>query len=165
MRQMQICQNCCVVAMFVFNKNRILVGTSRFIFLDAWLPYPSSHFLRRSLWRLARHRPNLNVNSVGTETGSCFSGTSHELFPITSFSPVFSRNQSSLNGRDSNNKTSTNPESENAGDSSNAASQLSDPPILTWFNAIIPSKFIPYARLARLDKPIGTMLLVRLLLQ
>jgi hypothetical protein len=42
----------------------------------------------------------------------------------------------------------------------NAASQLADPSISTWFDAIIPAQVIPYTRLARLDKPIGTMLLV-----
>jgi hypothetical protein len=149
--------------MFVFNNNKILLRTSSIKLIDACLPYPKSHSLRRSLWRLARRWHHLKVTSRLTE--SCYTGTSRALIPMTSFSPVFSRHQSSLNDRDSNNKAITNPKSENATEFSNAASQLSDPPILTWFDAIIPSKFIPYARLARLDKPIGTMLLVRLLLQ
>lgn len=36
----------------------------------------------------------------------------------------------------------------------------SDPPIWTTLVQIMPPTWIPYARLARMDKPIGTMLLV-----
>jgi hypothetical protein len=36
----------------------------------------------------------------------------------------------------------------------------SDPPVLTWVETALPKALIPYARLARIDKPIGTMLLV-----
>lgn len=37
----------------------------------------------------------------------------------------------------------------------------SDPPVWTWVDHVLPSSLRPYARLARMDKPIGTMLLVR----
>ena len=37
----------------------------------------------------------------------------------------------------------------------------SDPPVWTWVESVLPLSWQPYARLARLDKPIGTMLLVR----
>lgn len=36
----------------------------------------------------------------------------------------------------------------------------SDPPILTWVETTLPNYLIPYAQLARIDKPIGTMLLL-----
>lgn len=36
----------------------------------------------------------------------------------------------------------------------------SDPPVWTWIDRFLPPPVQPYARLARLDKPIGTMLLV-----
>lgn len=36
----------------------------------------------------------------------------------------------------------------------------SDPPILTWVDTYLPEPAKPYARLARIDKPIGTWLLV-----
>lgn len=113
-----------------------------------------------------RHRHHLIVNSGWTE--SCFSGTSSEFYPF--FSPFTYRQQSSLNERESMNKSIENPEkmdvikNEKAPDNSTAQYHLPDPPILTWFDAIIPSKFTPYVRLSRMDKPIGTMLLVRLLL-
>jgi hypothetical protein len=42
--------------------------------------------------------------------------------------------------------------------------KTSDPPILTWVETALPLALVPYARLARIDKPIGTMLLVRFLL-
>ncbi|KAI2508869.1 UbiA prenyltransferase family [Fragilaria crotonensis] len=35
-----------------------------------------------------------------------------------------------------------------------------DPPIATWVDRILPSSFLPYARLARIDRPIGTWLLL-----
>jgi 4-hydroxybenzoate polyprenyltransferase len=41
-----------------------------------------------------------------------------------------------------------------------AKSDASDPPILTWVDDYLPTKFQPYARLARMDKPIGTWLLL-----
>jgi 4-hydroxybenzoate polyprenyltransferase len=102
------------------------------------------------------------MNVYASLNGNCFIGTSSEFFPIHSFNPLSSRQQSSLNNKDSKNKEVTSPESAKAADDSNAPSQSSDPPILTRFETILPSKYIPYARLARLDKPIGTMLLVRL---
>ena len=36
----------------------------------------------------------------------------------------------------------------------------SDPPVWTWVERVLPLYWQPYARLARFDKPIGTMLLV-----
>ena len=36
----------------------------------------------------------------------------------------------------------------------------SDPPVWTWVERVLPLHWQPYARLARFDKPIGTMLLV-----
>jgi 4-hydroxybenzoate polyprenyltransferase len=39
-------------------------------------------------------------------------------------------------------------------------SQSLDPPILTWIDDYLPTKIQPYARLARIDKPIGTWLLL-----
>ena len=36
----------------------------------------------------------------------------------------------------------------------------SDPPIFTWVDRYLPSQVHPYARLARMDKPIGTWLLL-----
>ena len=41
------------------------------------------------------------------------------------------------------------------------APTTSDPPVLTWVENVLPSSLLPYARLSRWDKPIGTMLLVR----
>ena len=38
--------------------------------------------------------------------------------------------------------------------------ETSDPPILTWVDDYLPSSLQPYARLARVDKPIGTWLLL-----
>lgn len=38
--------------------------------------------------------------------------------------------------------------------------ESSDPPILTWVDDYVPSSLQPYARLARIDKPIGTWLLL-----
>jgi hypothetical protein len=43
---------------------------------------------------------------------------------------------------------------------SNRSTTTSDPPVLTWVETALPKVLIPYARLARIDKPIGTMLLV-----
>jgi 4-hydroxybenzoate polyprenyltransferase len=40
------------------------------------------------------------------------------------------------------------------------ASATSDPPILTWVDDYLPTRAQPYARLARIDKPIGTWLLL-----
>eukprot|EP00977_Amphora_coffeiformis_P022810 scaffold11575_cov179-Amphora_coffeaeformis.AAC.3 len=40
------------------------------------------------------------------------------------------------------------------------SSSSSDPPIWTWVDRYIPKNWQPYARLARLDKPIGTWLLL-----
>ena len=39
-------------------------------------------------------------------------------------------------------------------------STFSDPPVLSWVDAYLPDTAKPYARLARLDKPIGTWLLL-----
>eukprot|EP00547_Thalassionema_nitzschioides_P000160 CAMPEP_0194212498 /NCGR_PEP_ID=MMETSP0156-20130528/12464_1 /TAXON_ID=33649 /ORGANISM="Thalassionema nitzschioides, Strain L26-B" /LENGTH=346 /DNA_ID=CAMNT_0038940343 /DNA_START=35 /DNA_END=1072 /DNA_ORIENTATION=- len=39
-------------------------------------------------------------------------------------------------------------------------SDTSDPPILTWVDDYVPASLRPYARLARIDKPIGTWLLL-----
>ena len=36
----------------------------------------------------------------------------------------------------------------------------SDPPIVTWVEQYLPKNIQPYARLARMDKPIGTFLLL-----
>eukprot|EP00522_Entomoneis_paludosa_P003695 CAMPEP_0172473294 /NCGR_PEP_ID=MMETSP1065-20121228/68781_1 /TAXON_ID=265537 /ORGANISM="Amphiprora paludosa, Strain CCMP125" /LENGTH=413 /DNA_ID=CAMNT_0013231465 /DNA_START=407 /DNA_END=1648 /DNA_ORIENTATION=- len=38
--------------------------------------------------------------------------------------------------------------------------QTSDPPVLTWVDQYLPISWQPYARLARIDKPIGTWLLL-----
>lgn len=38
--------------------------------------------------------------------------------------------------------------------------RTSDPPVLTWVEKKLPESWQPYARLARIDKPIGTMLLL-----
>lgn len=35
-----------------------------------------------------------------------------------------------------------------------------DTPVLTWIDTALPASWIPYARLARIDKPIGTFLLL-----
>lgn len=43
-----------------------------------------------------------------------------------------------------------------------SSSLTSDPPVWTWVEQVLPLRWQPYARLARLDKPIGTMLLVRM---
>lgn len=143
--------------MFVFtlNKSRIFFTSSRFKFSDRCLFHPSSHSLRRFLWRLVHHRLDLNLTARFTD--SVFIGTSDNRDHSSR------RQQSSWNNSDSRNKAAPNHESETSSDASVAVSQLSDPPIITWFDAIIPSKLIPYTRLARLDKPIGTMLLVRCL--
>lgn len=45
-------------------------------------------------------------------------------------------------------------------DSPVSNSSTSDPPILTWVDDYLPTKVQPYARLARIDKPIGTWLLL-----
>jgi len=42
-----------------------------------------------------------------------------------------------------------------------SAAKSSDPPVWTWLEQVLPQSWQPYARLARMDKPIGTMLLVR----
>ena len=39
-------------------------------------------------------------------------------------------------------------------------SATSDPPVLTWIDEYLPEPAKPYARLARIDKPIGTWLLI-----
>jgi 4-hydroxybenzoate polyprenyltransferase len=41
-----------------------------------------------------------------------------------------------------------------------SSSETSDPPILTWIDDYLPTRVQPYARLARIDKPIGTWLLL-----
>jgi len=41
-----------------------------------------------------------------------------------------------------------------------ATSQGLDPPMVTWIDDVLPSTLQPYARLARMDKPIGTWLLL-----
>lgn len=41
-----------------------------------------------------------------------------------------------------------------------ATSATSDPPILTWVDDYLPPSLRPYARLARVDKPVGTWLLL-----
>ncbi|GKY97074.1 hypothetical protein MPSEU_000665900 [Mayamaea pseudoterrestris] len=38
--------------------------------------------------------------------------------------------------------------------------KLLDPPVITWVDDFLPSSIQPYARLARMDKPIGTWLLL-----
>lgn len=43
---------------------------------------------------------------------------------------------------------------------SDANLSTSDPPIWTWIDTYLPSTWKPYARLARMDKPIGTWLLL-----
>ena len=40
------------------------------------------------------------------------------------------------------------------------SSATSDPPVLTWVDEYLPESAKPYARLARIDKPIGTWLLL-----
>ena len=49
---------------------------------------------------------------------------------------------------------------ENAASISTSSSATSDPPIWTWIDNYLPTGWKPYARLARLDKPIGTWLLL-----
>jgi 4-hydroxybenzoate polyprenyltransferase len=44
--------------------------------------------------------------------------------------------------------------------SRSTSSSTSDPPMLTWVDYYLPKGAKPYARLARIDKPIGTWLLV-----
>jgi len=57
--------------------------------------------------------------------------------------------------------TTTTPISTTQAGSSSSSAVSSDPPVWTWVDRILPTRWQPYARLARLDKPIGTMLLVR----
>lgn len=45
-------------------------------------------------------------------------------------------------------------------DDSTNESSFSDPPVMTWVDSYLPHGAKPYARLARLDKPIGTWLLL-----
>ena len=58
-------------------------------------------------------------------------------------------------------KKETTTRSTKASSSSSSAVSTSDPPVWTWVDRVLPLQWQPYARLARLDKPIGTMLLVR----
>jgi 4-hydroxybenzoate polyprenyl transferase len=48
----------------------------------------------------------------------------------------------------------------NAGTTRKMSTGTSDPPIWTWVDRYLPKDWQPYARLARLDKPIGTWLLL-----
>lgn len=50
--------------------------------------------------------------------------------------------------------------SSNATNTPSTGSTTSDPPIWTWIDNYLPTGWKPYARLARLDKPIGTWLLL-----
>lgn len=54
----------------------------------------------------------------------------------------------------------TPPSQDESNSSTNSPPLTSDPPILTWVDRYLPAKFHPYARLARVDKPIGTWLLL-----
>ena len=60
-----------------------------------------------------------------------------------------------------NDKSSTSDNDKNDTATNNInSSTTSDPPILTWVDTYLPESAKPYARLARIDKPIGTWLLV-----
>ena len=52
------------------------------------------------------------------------------------------------------------PENQNDNKPDTQHPSTSDPPILTWVDDHLPKSWIPYARLARVDKPIGTWLLL-----
>jgi len=75
----------------------------------------------------------------------------------SSFSSSSSSNGRSPKRKDEDEKQHTT----NMISSASSSSKTSDPPVWTWVDRVLPTRWQPYARLARMDKPIGTMLLVR----
>lgn len=61
---------------------------------------------------------------------------------------------------DSNSQSKEDESSAHSSDSIPQSSTTSDPPVWTWVDQYLPSSWQPYARLARIDKPIGTWLLL-----
>ena len=50
--------------------------------------------------------------------------------------------------------------SSNSDDKKKQRQDTADAPILTWIDTTLPASWIPYAQLARIDKPLGTFLLL-----
>lgn len=84
------------------------------------------------------------------------------LVLVSQQGPLFFRSfasQPDKRGDEHSNRDKQKGEPEN--DNSNSSSSTnSDPPILTWVDTRLPDSVKPYARLARIDKPIGTWLLL-----
>jgi 4-hydroxybenzoate polyprenyltransferase len=57
-------------------------------------------------------------------------------------------------------ETSTGKTTNTTSNNNNMMKDNSDPPILTWVDDYLPASLQPYARLSRMDKPIGTWLLL-----
>ena len=107
---------------------------------DTHLSPSSSHLSinppRRFTQLVGKHSKSSNINLPSNKSKYIF----HQLRRLGTQPPS---------------STSTQGEQENE-----AKIDISDPPILTWVDDYLPTKLQPYARLARMDKPIGTWLLL-----
>jgi hypothetical protein len=121
------------------------------------------HRLNHSLWRTIKFLPNVNNRSGSSTTTKQPKAITIQNKTATSKTAGNASVDVATNANVMDTKSCLEEVQDN--ESNNVPPvQLTDPPILTWFDAIVPTSLIPYTRLARLDKPIGTMLLVSPLL-
>jgi 4-hydroxybenzoate polyprenyltransferase len=78
----------------------------------------------------------------------------------TSSPPQSSSSSSSPKPSPPHSEDSDNDAVSSSSSSSSSSTTTSDPPMVTWVDDYLPPSIQPYARLARMDKPIGTWLLL-----
>ena len=112
----------------------------------AQLYYSSASLCLRPRWARRINRGRFIFSKCGRPTFWCGHTPSISLFSTQSGHgpPLPSSNE------DTKSKLSSTP----------PLAATSDPPIWTWFDKFLPDGWKPYARLARMDKPIGTWLLL-----
>lgn len=152
--------NCPTTSLAVDNQENVIVH--RFASPIIWNFVPSGSVVtrtrdysslascqqgrRNAVWRgPCGHHTSTFVNCFLFSSLRSFSSRKHGQKPS---SDIHSNEQ-----KQSTHSTMSNPSS---------PSVTSDPPVWTWVERVLPMRWQPYARLARLDKPIGTMLLVRM---
>lgn len=112
-------------------------------------PRPSEKLNQRSYFSICQRQPLLRSDDV----------RAFGLFRLSRQSSFSSRSPSSDN-KSSKKRSDDDSDKEQPTNISSTSSKTSDPPVWTWVSQVLPTRWQPYARLARLDKPIGTMLLV-----
>lgn len=162
--------------MVVVNKCRNFGSITKFRVISRRLLYQDPNFyLRKCLWSLVRYKNCCFADVCTRLCRGAFVSTAFETCPILSYRAIFIRELSSLDEDESTRNSAkitghrtndacrkkTKKSAENGDNRKIFPSKFYDPSIVTWFDAILPTQFLPYTRLARLDKPIGTMLLVR----